>query len=60
MIGHRISDWDDAYANGAHIAGAERWPAAWIEPAPRLSRGYAGTLRAPSSTLPMAAGGAAP
>ena len=33
MIGHRISDWDDAYANGAHIAGAERWPAAWIEPA---------------------------
>lgn len=28
-----ISDWDDAYANGPHIGGAERWPAAWIEAA---------------------------
>lgn len=29
MLVHRIGDWDDAYANGANIAGAERWPAAW-------------------------------
>ncbi|WP_315928868.1 alpha/beta hydrolase [Mesorhizobium sp. SP-1A] len=28
-----IVDWDDAYSNGAHIAGGERWPAAWSEPA---------------------------
>jgi arylformamidase len=26
MIHHRIADWDDAYANGPHIAGAEAWP----------------------------------
>ncbi|RWE75484.1 alpha/beta hydrolase [Mesorhizobium sp.] len=29
MLGHRIVDWDDAYANGANIAGGDRWPAAW-------------------------------
>jgi arylformamidase len=33
MILHRISDWDDAYANGANIPGGERWPQAWVEPA---------------------------
>ena len=33
MIYHRISDWSDAYANGAYIAGGDRWPAAWVEPA---------------------------
>ena len=33
MIYHRITDWDDAYANGANIAGGDRWPAAWVEPA---------------------------
>lgn len=33
MIYHRITDWDDAYANGANIAGGERWPGAWVEPA---------------------------
>lgn len=37
MILHRITDWDDAYANGPNIAGGERWPAAWVEPA-RLFR----------------------
>lgn len=30
---HRITDWDDAYANGPNIAGGERWPGLWIEPA---------------------------
>lgn len=33
MPGHRITDWDNAYANGANIAGSDRWPAAWTEPA---------------------------
>lgn len=28
-----VSDWDDAYTNGSHIAGSQRWPAAWAEPA---------------------------
>jgi len=30
---HAITDWDDAYANAAHIAGGDRWPDAWVEPA---------------------------
>lgn len=29
----RIADWDDAYSNGAHIAGSQRWPEAWAVPA---------------------------
>ena len=33
MIFQQISDWDDAYANGANIPGGERWPAAWVQPA---------------------------
>ncbi|RUW47195.1 MULTISPECIES: alpha/beta hydrolase [unclassified Mesorhizobium] len=33
MPDHRIADWDNAYANGANIAGSDRWPAAWAEPA---------------------------
>ncbi|TPK58076.1 MULTISPECIES: alpha/beta hydrolase [unclassified Mesorhizobium] len=33
MLEHRIADWDNAYANGANIAGSDRWPAAWVEPA---------------------------
>ncbi|TKB18487.1 MAG: alpha/beta hydrolase [Mesorhizobium sp.] len=33
MLDHRITDWDDAYANGANIAGGDRWPAAWEAPA---------------------------
>lgn len=32
MIHRHIEDWDDAYANGANIAGGDRWPAAWLEP----------------------------
>ncbi|WP_022705987.1 alpha/beta hydrolase [Paracoccus zeaxanthinifaciens] len=26
---YRVTDWDDAYANGAHIAGAADYPARW-------------------------------
>ncbi|UVK37042.1 alpha/beta hydrolase [Mesorhizobium sp. AR10] len=33
MLEHQIADWDNAYANGANIAGSDRWPAAWVEPA---------------------------
>jgi acetyl esterase/lipase len=33
LVEHRIADWDNAYANGANIAGGERWPAAWDGPA---------------------------
>ncbi len=34
---HRISDWDNAYANGINIPQGDRWPTAWVEPA-RLYR----------------------
>ena len=30
---HRISDWDDAYANGPNIPGGDRWPDLWVGPA---------------------------
>lgn len=30
---HRIVDWSNAYANGANIAGGERWPGQWVAPA---------------------------
>lgn len=33
LVEHRITDWDNAYANGANIAGGHRWPAAWDGPA---------------------------
>lgn len=33
MLEHHIADWDNAYTNGANIAGGDRWPAAWVEPA---------------------------
>ncbi|MCG6114281.1 MAG: alpha/beta hydrolase [Mesorhizobium sp.] len=33
MIYHHVVDWDDAYANGANIAGGDRWPQLWVEPA---------------------------
>jgi arylformamidase len=33
VLEHHIADWDNAYANGSNIAGSDRWPAAWVEPA---------------------------
>lgn len=33
MLFHRITDWDDAYTNGANIPRGETWPARWVEPA---------------------------
>lgn len=35
-----IADWDDAYANAAHIPGGDRWPAAWVEPAQRFREAH--------------------
>jgi acetyl esterase/lipase len=33
MYHHKITDWDNAYTNGANIPGGERWPEAWAAPA---------------------------
>jgi acetyl esterase/lipase len=33
MYHHKIQDWDNAYTNGANIAGGDRWPDAWVGPA---------------------------
>ena len=33
MAHFRVSDWDDAYANGVNIPRGEQWPEAWISPA---------------------------
>lgn len=30
---HRVTDWTDAYTNGAHIPEGSRWPGAWEAPA---------------------------
>jgi arylformamidase len=46
MIHHRISNWDDAYANGANIAGGDRWPDAWVEPARLFRERLAASSRA--------------
>lgn len=46
MIHHQIADWDGAYSNGANIAGGDRWPAAWIEPAKAFRENAAATGRA--------------
>lgn len=32
MVEHRVSDWNDAYANGVNIARGDRWPEAWVGP----------------------------
>ena len=42
MLERRIADWDNAYTNGANIAGGDRWPAAWVEP----SQSFRDTLSA--------------
>ena len=33
MTDNRITDWDDAYANAAHIPGAENFPPKWANDA---------------------------
>lgn len=46
VLTRRIQDWSDAYSNGAHIAGGERWPGAWVEPARAFREALAGEDRA--------------
>jgi acetyl esterase/lipase len=46
MLLQQISDWDDAYANGANIPGGERWPAAWVQPAQAYRDELQGQARA--------------
>lgn len=46
MLFHRVRDWDDAYANGANIAGGEKWPAAWVGPAAEFREFLQGRGRA--------------
>jgi len=41
-----IVDWDDAYTNGANIAGGERWPKAWVGPAQQFREDLAASSRA--------------
>ncbi|WP_295810760.1 alpha/beta hydrolase [uncultured Nitratireductor sp.] len=33
MFYRQVTDWDDAYANGANIPSGDRWPGAWVAPA---------------------------
>lgn len=33
MYTHRVTDWNDAYANAPNIPGGERWPQLWVAPA---------------------------
>jgi arylformamidase len=46
MIHHRISDWDDAYTNGVHIAGGEAWPERWAQSAQAFRETLAAAGRA--------------
>lgn len=46
MTSGAISDWDDAYANGAYIAGADAYPNKWAEAAAAFRRTLAAEGRA--------------
>jgi acetyl esterase/lipase len=46
MLEHRISDWDDAYANGSNIARGDQWPEAWVKPADAFRSRLSATGRA--------------
>lgn len=54
MRGGPITDWDDAYANGAHIDGAEDFPPRWAAAAEafRLSLGDRAELDIPYGDAP--------
>jgi len=43
---HGISDWDNAYTNGANIPRGELWPDAWVAPAKVFRERLAGEGRA--------------
>ena len=42
----RITDWDDAYSNGAYIPGGDTYPARWAEQAAAFRAGLAETGQA--------------
>lgn len=46
MLSRKISNWDNAYSNGANIPGGDRWPAAWIAPAEDFRSRLSGVDRA--------------
>lgn len=46
MYQRRISDWNDAYANGVNIPGGDRWPGLWVDPAREFRDRLAGAGRA--------------
>lgn len=46
MLEYRVPDWDDAYSNGPNIAGGDRWPVAWVEPAETFRNALLQTGRA--------------
>jgi arylformamidase len=46
MLFYRITDWDDAYTNGANIPRGDTWPAAWVEPAKTFREALAAEGRA--------------
>ena len=46
MTYHRITDWDDAYANGANVPRGDRWPEAWVAPSAAYRDELAGAGRA--------------
>ena len=46
MYHRRISDWENAYANGVNIPKGETWPNAWIEPAKAYRESMARSGRA--------------
>lgn len=47
MAGFKITDWDNAYTNGANIPNGSRWPDAWVTPAAeyRAAANAAGNLQ---------------
>jgi len=44
MAENKITDWDDAYANAAHIPNGGQWPDAWVAPARKFRETSACTL----------------
>ena len=49
-----MMDWDDAFANGTYIAGAEQYPPRWAEQAAAYRKAAQGQLDIPYGTSPRA------
>jgi acetyl esterase/lipase len=46
LLTRLIEDWDNAYANSSNIAGGDRWPDLWVEPAKHFRESLAAEGRA--------------